>query len=126
MLPAVDRVLLPGFFSPFAPDRVFDNQDLPPWSLRLVDARGTLHLRPLVHGRTQEFDHDTWQRVRTRASRISDASGSSSAATATGCWAFGGTSTSSGSRGTTACSSSGPTIPLWMALAASIPRSWGP
>lgn len=63
LLLTVVCVLLPGFFSPYAPGRVFDNQHLPPSRLHLFDAEGRFHLRPFVYGRSQELDPDTWQRV---------------------------------------------------------------
>lgn len=59
----VTCVLFPGFFSPYSPQRVFDNQHLPPSSLRFFDETGSFHFPPFLYGRTQELDAATWQRV---------------------------------------------------------------
>lgn len=59
----VTCVLFPEFFAPYSPQRVFDNQNLPPSRVRFIDADGRFHLRPFVYGFSQQLDPETWQRV---------------------------------------------------------------
>lgn len=59
----VTCVLFPEFFSPYSPQRVFNNQNLPPSRIRFFDADGGFHLRPFVYGFSQELDPETFQRV---------------------------------------------------------------
>lgn len=56
-------VLLCEIAAPYAPDdRDVRSLHAPPQWPRLVDADGTLHVRPFVYGHRLTFDADTWQR----------------------------------------------------------------
>ncbi len=59
----VTCVLFPEFFSPYSPQRVFDNQNLPPSRVRFFDADGRFSFVPFVYAFTQELDRETFQRI---------------------------------------------------------------
>lgn len=59
-------VLFPGFFAPYSPQRVFENQNLPPSDINFIDVAGAVHFQPFVYGYSQELDPETWQRVTTQ------------------------------------------------------------
>ncbi|MGE0074183.1 MAG: ABC transporter permease [Sphaerochaetaceae bacterium] len=59
----VTCVVFPEFFAPYSPTRVFDNNNLGPTRLHLVDNDGNFHLIPFMYARSQKLDEATWQRV---------------------------------------------------------------